>query len=285
VPSPPDLPTPSTTPTAPNTPPAPPPELAQLAPGWTAVLAWRLVPYLTTWRLTGPDGTVRFAKVADRADMADDGDRYPTLRGEAERMVWAAPYLPVPEVVTLQQLGGSTILLTEALPGRDATQGEWRADLPGLVEALGRGLRRFHEAVGEEWCPFRFDLARALAHVEERVRAGDIEPAGFHQEHAHLTPAEALAELEDTAPDDEDLVVCHGDFCPPNALLQEGRVTGYVDLGELGAADRWLDVAVGAWSVGWNFGEELEPLFYESYGVDPDPGRIRFFRLLYDLVS
>ena len=274
MPSPPDLPAPLD-----PAPPAPPPELDQLAPGWAAVLAWRLVPYLTTWRLTGPDGTVRFAKVAT------GGDRYPTLRAEAERMVWAAPYLPVPEVVTLEQLGSSTILLTEALPGRDATHAAWRADLPALVRALGRGLRSFHDAVGEEWCPFRFDLARALAHAEERVRTGDSTGLGFHQEHAHLTPAEALAELEDTAPDDEDLVVCHGDFCPPNALLQEGRVTGYVDLGELGAADRWWDVAVGAWSVGWNFGEELEPLFYESYGVSPDRERIRFFRLLYDLVS
>jgi kanamycin kinase len=68
-------------------------------------------------------------------------------------------------------------------------------------------------------------------------------------------------------------------------LLQRWRVTGYVDLGELGAADRWWDVAVGAWSVGWNFGEEHEPLFYEGYGIEPDPRRIRFYRLLYDLAS
>jgi len=259
--------------------PAPPPELDQVAPGWTATLAYRLVPHLTTWRLTGPDGAVRFAKVAR------GGDRYPTLRGESERMIWAAPYLPVPVVVALAEVGDATVLLTEALPGHDATSAVWRNDLPGLVRALGRGLRRFHEAVGEEWCPFRFDLARALAHVEERVRSDDIDPAGFHEEHSHLTPARALAELESTAPDDEDLVVCHGDFCPPNVLLGEGRVTGYVDLGELGAADRWWDVAIGAWSVGWNFGQELEPLFYESYGLAPDPARIRFFRLLYDLVS
>jgi hypothetical protein len=65
-------------------PPAPPPEFDQVAPGWSATLVWRLVPHLTTWRLTGPDGAVRFAKVA-RGD-----DRYPTLRGESERMVWAA---------------------------------------------------------------------------------------------------------------------------------------------------------------------------------------------------
>jgi kanamycin kinase len=259
--------------------PTPSTELDQVVPGWTATLAYRLVPHLSTWRLTNPAGAVRFAKVAT------SGGTYPTLRGEFERMIWASPYLAVPTVVSLVDIGDSTILVTEALPGRDATQPEWRADLPALVRALGRGLRSFHDAVGEEWCPFRFDLARALAHVEERVTRADIDPAGFHPEHAHLTPAAALAELEASAPDDEDLVVCHGDFCPPNVLLDGGTVTGYVDLGELGAADRWWDVATGGWSVGWNFGEDLEPLFYESYGIEPDPGRIRFFRLLYDLVS
>ena len=262
--------------------PTPPPELEQIAPDWTAALAYRLVGDLTTWRLTSAAGAVRYAKVATGA-LA--GSRYPTLRGESERMVWAAAYLPVPVVVSLDDFGGTIILMTEALPGRDATQPAWQGDLPSLVRALGRGLRTFHESVGEEWCPFRFDLARALAHVEDRVARADIDPAGFHPEHAHLTPEAALAELEATAPDEEDLVVCHGDYCPPNVLLQEGRVTGYVDLGELGAADRWWDVATGAWSVGWNFGEGLEPLFYESYGVTPEPGRIRFFRLLYDLVS
>jgi kanamycin kinase len=278
LPDPPDLSEPPD-PSHPLAPMAPPHELDLVAPGWTASLAWQLIPDLTTWRLTGPDGAVRFAKVATGRR------RYPTLHGEAERFVWAAPYLPVPKVVTLEDLGSTTVLLTEALPGRDATHPAWRSDLPALVRALGRGLRSFHDAVGEEWCPFRFDLSRALAHVEERVRSDDIDPDGFHEEHSHLTPARALAELESTAPDDEDLVVCHGDYCPPNVLLQEGRVTGYVDLGELGAADRWWDVAVGAWSVCWNFGQELEPLFYESYGVAADPGRIRFFRLLYDLVS
>jgi kanamycin kinase len=258
--------------------PAPPPELDRLAPGWSAVLAYQLAPWLSTWRLTGPDGSVRFAKV-------DREGRYPTLHREAERMIWAAAYLPVPRVVTLEQLGPTTILVTEGLPGRDATDPVWRDDLPGLVRALGRGLRSFHGAVGEEWCPFRFDVPRALDHVRRRVAGDDDTPSGFHEEHAHLTAAAALAELEATAPADEDLVVCHGDYCPPNMLVQAGGVTGYVDLGELGAADRWWDLAVGGWSVCWNFGEDLELLFYDSYGVAPDPDRIRFYRLLYDLVS
>jgi kanamycin kinase len=257
---------------------APPPELAQVAPGWTAVLAYQLVPEVTTWRLTAPDGAVRFAKV-DRAG------RFPTLEGEAERMRWAGPHLPVPAVVAIERVGTASVLLTEALPGRDATDAGWRDDLPALVRSLGRGLRAFHEAVEPDRCPFRFERTRALGHVRRRVSEGDIESGGFHEEHAHLTPRAALAELEATATWTEDLVVCHGDYCPPNVLLDGRVVTGYLDLGELGVADRWSDIAVGAWSTCWNFGEALEPLFYESYGVEPDPMRIRYYRLLYDLVS
>jgi kanamycin kinase len=257
---------------------APPPELERLAPGWSATFVYRLVPGATTWRLTAPGGgAVRFAKV-------DSTGRWPTLRDEADRMVWAAPYLPVPRVVALEQFGHTSVLLTDALPGRTAVDPSWRHDLPVLVRALGRGLRAFHDAVEEEWCPFRFEVERALEHVARRVAAGEV-TGNFHECHAHLSPTAALAELRAGAPDHEDLVVCHGDPCPPNFLLEGSDVTGYVDLGELGAADRWSDVAVGAWSVGWNFDPELEPLYYESYGIQPDPERIRFYRLLYDLVS
>jgi len=260
--------------------PEPPAELAQLAPGWEPVLAYRLVPGLTTWRLTSPTGAVRFAKVD-----ASGGHRFPSLLDEAERMVWAAPHLPVPRVLELAQLGAVSVLLTDALPGRDGTDPAWRHDRPGLVRALGRGLRAFHEAVDASSCPFRFERQRALEHVRRRIAADDVDPGGFHREHAHFTPAAALNRLEATAPATEDLVVCHGDYCPPNVLLTEGRVSGYVDLGELGVADRWWDVAVGAWSAGWNFGPEHEPLFYEGYRIAPDPARIGFYRLLYDLVS
>jgi kanamycin kinase len=256
----------------------PPEILQQVAPGWWAELAYTLVPEVTTWRLHGPDGALRFAKV-------DTAGRYPTLRSEADRMVWAAAYLPVPRIVTFQQHGQTSVLVTEPLPGHDATDDRWRADLPALVHALGRGLRAFHDAAGEEWCPFRFEVGRALDHVERRVALDDIDPSGFHPEHRHLTPMAALAALDASVPATEDLVVCHGDYCPPNVLLVDGRVTGYVDLGELGAADRWWDVAVGSWSACWNFGDDLEPLFYEGYGVEPDPERIRFYRLLFDLVS
>ena len=77
--------------------------------------------------------------------------------------------------------------------------------------------------------------------------------------------------------------MCHGDYCLPNILIEEGRATGYLDLGELGVADRWWDLAAATWSLTWNLGPGFEELFLAEYGVVRDPARTRFYRLLYDL--
>ncbi len=158
------------------------------------------------------------------------------------------------------------------------------ADPRTLVGILADGLRRFHQAPRGE-CPFPFGLAEALAQVSQRVRAGKIAPEDMHDEHAHLSPAGALAELQRLRPVSEDLVVCHGDYCLPNVLISGGVATGFVDLGELGVADRWWDLAVGSWSVTWNLGPGWEDEFLARYGVARDESRIAFYRLLYDVTS
>jgi kanamycin kinase len=60
---------------------------------------------------------------------------------------------------------------------------------------------------------------------------------------------------------------------------------GHVDLGELGVADRWADLAVGSWSTEWNYGHGWEKTYFEAYGVGPDPARIRYYRELWDIES
>jgi kanamycin kinase len=78
--------------------------------------------------------------------------------------------------------------------------------------------------------------------------------------------------------------VCCGDPCAPNVLVgDDGEDVGVVDLGALGAADRWADLAVATWSTQWNFGAGWERVLLEAYGVEPDPGRTAYYRLLWDL--
>jgi kanamycin kinase len=84
----------------------------------------------------------------------------------------------------------------------------------------------------------------------------------------------------------DQLVVCHGDACPPNTLLSDdGRWSGHVDLGLLGIADRWADLAVATWSTDWNYGPGWDQLLLEAYGIAPDPERTHYYRLLWDLSS
>jgi kanamycin kinase len=177
-------------------------------------------------------------------------------------------------------------LMTVALAGVDASRHPLKGDPARLVPILARELAAFHRAASVSACPFDFRVATSIAHARRRVRLGIATLHDLHPEHAHRSLDAALAELERLAPRSEDLVVCHGDYCFPNVLLDEtGRLTGYVDLGELAVADRWWDVAVGAWSTTWNVGPGWEHLFYESYGIEPDEPRIAFNRLLYDLSS
>jgi kanamycin kinase len=242
---------------------------------WTAVSCY---PRQMTWRLER-DATTRYLKVGL------DGD-YPGLRAEAERTRWAAAHLPVPEVIDVGTDGTVAWLVTAGLDGRPATDpdlGEPR----DVVVAWAEGLRRFHELASVGDCPFDFCPDTALDHVRRRVAAGLVDAnENFNDDHRHLASAEAaLRQLEQLRPAGEDLVVCHGDYCPPNALLRAGRVVGFVDLGELAVADRWSDLAIGTWSTTWNYGPGLETSFLAAYGADPDPDRQAFYRLLYDLAS
>jgi aminoglycoside phosphotransferase len=246
--------------------------------GWTCELAWQSAPGSCTWLMTSPAGERRYLKTAP-------DDAAVPLRGEAARLRWArASGLPVPAVLASCRAWSAEWLLTEALPGVNATDSRLAADPQALVRLLATGLRRFHQAP-VAGCPFLFTADVALAQARGRVLAGLVTPGDLHPEHEHLGPEGALAELTRLRPDGEDLVVCHGDYCLPNVLISDGAVTGFVDLGELGVADRWWDLAVGAWSVTWNLGPGWEEEFLASYGVSRDDRAIAFYRLLYDLVS
>ena len=55
-----------------------------------------------------------------------------------------------------------------------------------------------------------------------------------------------------------------------------------MDLGALGVADRWADLAVASWSTAWNYGGDWTDALLDAYGVDRDEERIRYYRALGD---
>lgn len=244
--------------------------------GWGATVVWSIVPERVTWRLLGPNGEVRYLKVAPLGTDV-------SLADERDRMCWAATRLPVPHVLGYGTDGQHEWLLTAGIDGTSAVDETLCADPSRLVPLLAEGLRRFHSVAWHD-CPFDGRLDRALTLVRQRLADGRGDPDYVFQRHGGRTARAALELLEESRPEPEDLVVCHGDYCVPNVLLRDWCVAGFVDLGALAVADRWRDLAVALWSVTRNLGAGWEDRFLEAYGVTRDPHKLAYYHVLYDLL-
>ncbi|UGQ11547.1 aminoglycoside 3'-phosphotransferase [Yinghuangia sp. ASG 101] len=206
------------------------------------------------------------------------------LSAETERLRWAVGFTAVPRVLGEGVDATGSWMITHGLPGRMAVDDHWKRAPGTAVRAIGAGLRAFHDALPVADCPFDWSVGKRLEAARSRAAAGHTGPADWHEDLRHFGTVEhALDVLADIPPVDR-LVVCHGDACAPNTLVgSDGRWTGHVDLGTLGVADRWADLAVATWSTRWNYGPGWEEPLLDAYGVEPDRDRIMYYRLLWDL--
>jgi kanamycin kinase len=237
-------------------------------------LAWENEDALTFEVGVGPDR--RFVKWAPAGSPLD-------LAAEAARMTWAVAYTPVPRLLDLGADGEGSWLVTAALSGRNAVSQRWLADPRAAVLAIGEGLRAMHDALPVADCPFSWTAQDRVVAAQRAAAAGWLDTSDWAPEHRKLGIEGAIAQVQDIPLTDK-LVVCHGDACAPNTLIAgNGRWSGHVDLGDLGAADRWADLAVATWSSEWNYGPGWEQVLLDAYGIKPDVERIRYYRMLWEL--
>jgi kanamycin kinase len=204
------------------------------------------------------------------------------LAGEVARMAWAKQFSLVPEILTAGEDLAGAWLATVPLPGESAVAERWKQEPAIAVAAVGAGLRYLHEHAPTGTCPFSWSAHDRLIAAQQRAAEGLTDPADWHAVHQHFTVQDALAILENPPPVDQ-LVVCHGDACAPNTIIDAGTWSGHVDVGSLGIADRWADLAIATWSTEWNYGPGWERTLLDAYGVDVDAERTAYYRLLWDL--
>ena len=186
-----------------------------------------------------------------------------SFAGEADRLEWAGRYVAVPRALEIGSDETHDWLVTATISGESAVAPRWVADPSAAVRAVGEGLRALHEALPVAECPFDWGVATRIAKAAGRG----------------IRLPEPLTE----APPIDLLVVCHGDACCPNTLVgDDGRWSGHVDLGALGIADRWADLAVATMSTEWNYGPGWEAHLLAAYGIEPDPERMDYYRKLWN---
>jgi aminoglycoside phosphotransferase len=211
------------------------------------------------------------------------GERHPEddLSGELSRLLWLHGRLPVPEVLYWGEQGAIQYLLMSAIPGLPSYDDSLSDQLPTLMRLYARGLRQIHSLPIEN-CPFDMRLDMTMAQAGQNLQAGRVDVEDFDPQRQGRTAQSLFRELLATRPDDEDLVFTHGDYCTPNLLIDPDAMTvsGFIDWGRAGVADRYTDLALAARSIDYNFGAEWIPPFFEAYGIDPDPAKLAFYQLL-----
>jgi aminoglycoside phosphotransferase len=211
------------------------------------------------------------------------GERYSEddLAAELSRMIWLRGRLPVPEVLYWSEHGTRQYLLMTAIPGLPAYDDSLSSQLPMLIRLYADGLRQIHD-VPVEGCPFDMRQDVRIAQAGHNLQAGLVTGEDFDPQRQGRAPQSLFRELMATRPSDEDPVFTHGDYCIPNVIINPEplSVSGFIDWGRAGVADRYMDLALAARSIDYNFGSEWIPLFFEAYGIDPDPAKRAFYQLL-----
>lgn len=214
---------------------------------------------------------------------------------EAQALKWLGGRLPVPELICHERQEEMSYLLMSRLPGAMACDELLMEDPEKLTAVLAAGLEMLWQVEAAD-CPFDCGLDQKLAmaryQVEHDLVEVDDAEADTFGEGRFRDPRDLLSWLEENRPP-EDPVFSHGDYCLPNIFVKDAGISGFIDLGKAGVADRYQDIALCYRSLEHNYrgkyrgeknvgGFRPERLF-DYLGIEPDWEKIRYYILLDEL--
>ena len=216
--------------------------------------------YLNASALEAEDIGRSGAQVMRCGDMFLKIDREGALQRSAIAQEYFAKMGLSAPLAAYERENGCDFLLVKAVPGENACAEKYLQQPERLAAMLGETMRMLHETDAAD-CTLLDANERALSMYT-------AENGGSVHEGAALLKKEVLV---------------HGDHCLPNIFFENGRFTGYIDLGDAGIGDRHLDICCAAWSLGYNTGSgKWADALKDAYGRELiDERRLRICMQLY----
>lgn len=213
---------------------------------------------------------------------------------EHKMMEWLAGRLPVPRILCAEKENGRSYLLMSKVSGEMACSAALLENPEHLVKMLAEGLRMLWN-VEASACPCYNSIDNKLKLAQIRVcnnlcSTEDAE-TGTYGANAFASPEKLLQWLKDNRPGEE-LVFSHGDYCLPNIFIDGSKISGFIDLGRSGIADKYQDIALCYRSLKHNFDGSYGGKVYENFNADilfdelkiiPDWDKIKYYILLDEL--
>lgn len=214
---------------------------------------------------------------------------------EFEVIKWLDGRLPAPKIIEYTIEEDTAYCLMSKVPGTMLCGDIYMNNPKLLIDTAVRALRMLW-AVDISDCPCRAMLDTKLEAAEYNVRNDltdmeNVEPETFG-EGGFASPEELFSWLCDNRPEEEP-VFSHGDFCLPNIFADGNNVTGFIDLGRAGTADKWQDIALCYRSLKHNFEGKYNggraykgfypEMLFEKLGIKEEPEKLRYYILLDEL--
>lgn len=209
-------------------------------------------------------------------------------------MEWLRDKLPVPKVLARERAEGKSWLLMTRVQGKMACDEEYMKNPGYLTELLSGALKLLWQTDVTD-CPCKWNIDRKLEMAKYRVwhdmvDTDNVQPDTYGEE-GFASPKELYQWLADNKPEEEP-VLSHGDFTLPNILFEGNVLKGYIDIGKMGVADKWQDIALCYRSLLHNYdgkygGKKYEGynpgMLFEKLGIEPDWEKIKYYILLDEL--
>jgi len=221
-----------------------------------------------------------------KIDQAND-----IFRREHDLLLWLSGKLPMPEIMCWHEQDGLAYLLMTEIPGQmccEGPEGIIREPVQNTVKLLADGFLML-QSLDITDCPFDntldIKLTKALYNIENNL----VDMEDWNEDNEFTSPMELYNWLLSNKPP-EDLCFTHGDYTLPNVFIGGTRVTGFIDVGRGGIADKYQDIAVCCRSLDHNFGDmagsekdRYKSLLFSHLDIEPEWDKINYYILLDEL--
>lgn len=156
-------------------------------------------------------------------------------------------------------------LLTRRVPGEDCVDPGHLADPQWLCDTTAELLRQLHDT-DPTGCPVD-RTADYIAAAQENYRLGHYDQTLFPDNWGYACAEDAWKMVCEVAPLMQHDTLLHGDYCLPNIMLKDRKLSGFIDLGSGGLGDRHIDLFWGIWSLAFNLKtDRWKDRFLDVYG-------------------
>ena len=167
----------------------------------------------------------------------------------------------------------------------DSRADEVQKPIEQTVKLLADGLLMLQK-IDISSCPYISNLDYKLKEALYNIENNLVDMGDFEEGNEFTSPMELYQWLVENRPLEE-LCFTHGDYCLPNIFINDNEVSGFIDVGRGGIADKWQDIALCVRSLGYNL-RHTDPkayvsLLFEHLGIEPNEEKIRYYILLDEL--